>query len=413
MEIIMKINKRTLAISILISSMTFYGQAFAETQGKMQEDKSTSKAKMMNSSENNFESSVEYGKNRAAQSSYHARASELIGQTVERSNGDSIGEIDDLVFSDTDSTIMAIISVGGFLGMGEKFVAVPYKELRVSADGDQVYLDSTEEALKSKAEFTYNEGETSGQMMRNARMKMAANKRRTMYDNSVMYDQKRDAKSAYHVRASELIGETVEQRDGDNIGEIDDLVYAGTDKKLMAIISIGGFLGLGEKLIAVPYNELRVSDGGDDVFLNSSSENLKAQAEFKYNDGENTGKQMRMSRENASSNARESEFANSVEYGKYRDAKSLYKIRISEIIGETVESANGDNLGEIDDVVYSRTDEKLMAIISVGGFLGMGEKLVAVPYDQLRVSADGDDLYFDSTKDALKSMTSFKYSDDD
>ena len=409
----MKIKNHTLVITLFISSAVLSGHAFADSHGKMEKDKSTTQTTTMNASKNSFSSSVEYGKNRNVKSTYQVRASELIGETVERSNGDNIGEIDDLIYSSADKKLMAVISVGGFLGMGDKLVAVPYEELRVSADGDDVYLDSTEEALKSKSEFLYNEGEDTGQQMRQERLEMAAANRRMMYENSVMYDKRYDEKSAYHVRASELIGETVEQPDGANIGEIDDLVYAGADQKLMAVISVGGFLGMGEKLVAVPYDKLRVSEDGDDVYLDSSEEVLKAQAEFKYNDGEASGSQIITDREEAESKARKSKYADSVEYGKIRDAKSPYQSRVSEIIGETVERSNGDNIGEVDDVIYSRTDKKLMAIISVGGFLGMGEKFVAVPYDELRISADGDDVYLDTTEDKLKAMATFEYIDDE
>lgn len=407
----MKINKHTLAASLLVSSTALLGQAFAESHSKVDHTKSMAQTTTQNSSKNSFGSSVEYGTRRGTTSAYQVRAGELIGETVERPNGDNLGEIDDLIYSETDKSIMVIISVGGFLGIGEKLVAVPYKELRVSADRDDIYLDTTEEALKAKPEFKYNDDEMSGQAIRNKRERMARNAQIMSYDNSVEYGKYRGEKSAYHVRASELIGETVEQRNGDNIGEIDDLVYAGANNKLMAIISVGGFLGIGEKLVAVPYDELRVSSDGDDVYLNSSEKALKAKAEFKYNKGEASGRELRMNRDKVASKVRKSKYADSVEYGKYRNAKSLYQIRASEIIGETVETSNGDNIGEIDDVIYSRTDKKLMAIISVGGFLGMGEKLVAVPYNKLRISADGDDVYLDSTKEKLKAMTSFKYSD--
>ncbi len=359
-----------------------------------------------NSRKSTYANSIEYGKMRGDKSLYQVRASELIGETVEKSNGDNIGEIDDLVYSATDHKLMAIIAVGGFLGMGEKLVAVPYDELRVSADGDNVYLDSTKDKLKAKPEFKYNKGEKTGMKMNKENSSVNSN---SLYANSVEYNKMHGAKSAYQVRASELIGETVERPNGDNIGEIDDLIYSGKDQKLTAIIAVGGFLGMGEKLVAVPYNELRVSAGGDNVYLDSTKDALKAQSEFKYNDGELSGMKIRADREKSSTSSHKSSYADSVEYGKMRGAKSLYQVRASELIGETVEQSNGDNIGEVDDLVYSATDHKLMAIISVGGFLGMGDRLVAVPYNELRVSANGDNVYLDSTKDALKAKPEFKY----
>ena len=58
-------------------------------------------------------------------------------------------------------------------------------------------------------------------------------------------------------RASELIGRPV-SNGTENIGKIDDLIV-GRDKVLFAIIGVGGFLGIGERLVAVPYNSLAVT----------------------------------------------------------------------------------------------------------------------------------------------------------
>ena len=58
-------------------------------------------------------------------------------------------------------------------------------------------------------------------------------------------------------RATQLIGRPVSNGQ-ESIGRVDDLIV-GRDKVLFAIIGVGGFLGLGERLIAVPYNSLTVS----------------------------------------------------------------------------------------------------------------------------------------------------------
>ena len=59
-------------------------------------------------------------------------------------------------------------------------------------------------------------------------------------------------------RATHLIGRAVANDRGQDIGKIDDLVV-GRDKVLFAIIGVGGFLGVGEHLIAIPYNNLPVT----------------------------------------------------------------------------------------------------------------------------------------------------------
>jgi sporulation protein YlmC with PRC-barrel domain len=85
--------------------------------------------------------------------------------------------------------------------------------------------------------------------------------------------------SAVH-RASEIIGLNVMSPDNENtIGEIDDLVLdAQTGKIRYAAVSVGGFLGIGEKMVAVPwqaFEQRRDEDGDLYISLNTTKEKLE------------------------------------------------------------------------------------------------------------------------------------------
>jgi sporulation protein YlmC with PRC-barrel domain len=83
-------------------------------------------------------------------------------------------------------------------------------------------------------------------------------------------------------RASKLRGTTVVNSKNEKVGEIDDLVI-GKDRVLFAIIQVGGFLGLGSRLIAVPYTSLQISDDGSRIVLpGASKQQLERLPEFKY-----------------------------------------------------------------------------------------------------------------------------------
>jgi len=82
-------------------------------------------------------------------------------------------------------------------------------------------------------------------------------------------------------RSSKLVGAAVKNTAGDSIGKIDDLIVSRNDKVLYAVLSVGGFLGIGSKLVAVPYNSLEVAK--DNLILpTGTKEQLKALPEFKY-----------------------------------------------------------------------------------------------------------------------------------
>lgn len=85
------------------------------------------------------------------------RASKIIGSTVENENGDSIGSVDDLILTADQQVPYAILSVGGFLGLGSKLVAVPYSDLDTSQKGKTILHAATKESLTSAPEFKYAE----------------------------------------------------------------------------------------------------------------------------------------------------------------------------------------------------------------------------------------------------------------
>jgi sporulation protein YlmC with PRC-barrel domain len=89
------------------------------------------------------------------------RASEVIGLNVMTpDNEDTIGEVNDLVLDSEKGTIRyAAVSVGGFLGIGDKMVAVPWKafECRKDEDGNSyLSLDTTKEKLEKAPGFDQN-----------------------------------------------------------------------------------------------------------------------------------------------------------------------------------------------------------------------------------------------------------------
>ncbi|ABS67271.1 PRC-barrel domain-containing protein [Xanthobacter versatilis] len=82
----------------------------------------------------------------------------------------------------------------------------------------------------------------------------------------------------------------------------------------------------------------------------------------------------------------------------------------SNLIGMKVHGAADENLGEINDLVIDRTGNVLAAVIGVGGFLGVGEKDVAVPFEAVEMTraTDGKNrLVLRKTKDELKAAPEF------
>ena len=84
-------------------------------------------------------------------------ANTYIGQPVYNGANENVGKINDLILKKDGGIVAAVIGVGGFLGIGEKYVAVPIQNVAVSqdAEGSELKLTTSETAdsLKAAPEF--------------------------------------------------------------------------------------------------------------------------------------------------------------------------------------------------------------------------------------------------------------------
>ncbi|MCF8478628.1 MAG: PRC-barrel domain-containing protein [Pseudolabrys sp.] len=94
------------------------------------------------------------------------RGSNLIGATVYGPDNASIGDVNEVLIANDGRTNAVVIGVGGFLGVGEKDVAVPFEKLSVtrkpqSADIDKVTINYTKDELTNAPKFAYYDPGTS------------------------------------------------------------------------------------------------------------------------------------------------------------------------------------------------------------------------------------------------------------
>lgn len=87
-------------------------------------------------------------------------ASRLIGTTVVSQNNETIGDVNDILFDRNGQVMAAVVGVGGFLGIGEKDVAVPFQQMDFVADTSNAGAGTTTTAAPSTAPTTT--GSTAG-----------------------------------------------------------------------------------------------------------------------------------------------------------------------------------------------------------------------------------------------------------
>ena len=117
------------------------------------------------------------------------RASKLIGVNVYNDNNEKIGDIEELIVDKSGKVENVVLGVGGFLGMGEHYVAVPMEKLKWV--NEPVRTSSTTTAPKDKpTASTTNAGTTSGEATRANRAERAADEK--WYPDHAVFDATKD-----------------------------------------------------------------------------------------------------------------------------------------------------------------------------------------------------------------------------
>ena len=88
-------------------------------------------------------------------------------------------------------------------------------------------------------------------------------------------------------------------------------------------------------------------------------------------------------------------------------------LKASDIIGARVVSSDNKDVGQVDDLIVTKSGKIHGAVIAVGGFLGAGEKSVVVPIERLKIdNKDGSLLItLNATKDELKAAKAYDAKD--
>ena len=85
----------------------------------------------------------------------------------------------------------------------------------------------------------------------------------------------------------------------------------------------------------------------------------------------------------------------------------LYDMEVQEVIGQSVVNEEDEEIGQIEDLVIDKQDQKLYAVVGVGGFLGIGQRQVVVPFDELQREEDQVKLATGGTQEELENKPEY------
>jgi sporulation protein YlmC with PRC-barrel domain len=237
----------------------------------------------------------------------------LIGHNIKNAEGETIGEIKSIYINKDGKVDSVMVSVGGFLGMGDREVRIAWSDLRITDNGEKVMVNMTKDQLKAKPEYRYKNDTWRGQVFTDtgpwtARPSDAtrapdaprpandqlAQTTRPPADRSTDKPSDRpnlaattstgDFNAAGEMSGNALIGATVRNDKREAVGKIVDVYVDSSGAIKTAVVAVGGFLGVGAKDVAVKWSDLKLSRDDKSIVIMTSwtKESLKAMPDFKY-----------------------------------------------------------------------------------------------------------------------------------
>lgn len=212
----------------------------------------------------------------ARQPGRDARASKVIGKNVENAQGENLGEIKDLIVDLGSQRVQyAILSFGGALGLGDKMFAYPISAFKPQADGDKLVLNVDKDRLKNAPGFDKDKWPD-----------WTDNRYRSEVDRYFKADTaKAVPRGAKMVRASDLIGKSVDDRAGKDAGEIEDLVVNMSSGRVSyAVLDFDKAWSPDDKLLPLPLTAFTFpSEKKKDIVLNVPRDRLDMAKGFDEN----------------------------------------------------------------------------------------------------------------------------------
>ncbi|WP_102958782.1 PRC-barrel domain-containing protein [Mangrovicella endophytica] len=284
----------------------------------------------------------------------------IIGENIytgPADDADSIGQVNDLILASSGQVDAIVIGVGGFLGIGEKDVAVPFANVQMGkdADGDaHAVLAATKEQLEQAPAFDDDRDEA-----------VAANDGTTTdttaADSATTTTADNAASSPTLGASSDTAATTADNTAAPAAGTMADSGTAATAPAAGSTDMAANQNGMATTGVAGTASETTASTGGNDR-------------------------------------------------ANMTPVEDTAQLSADNLMGTTVYGPNDESIGEIGDIALNKDSKVDAVIIDVGGFLGIGAKPVAVAMDNLQFMRDSGGslyLYTKFTRDQLNSAPEY------
>ena len=279
-----------------------------------------------------------------------AKATDIIGMTVENYQNERLGKVEDLAVDvESGRIVQVILSTGGFSGLGNTFTAVPPGALRLDAADKVLHLNASKAKLAAALKFDTSKWDEDTQ----------SNRVTEIYG---YYGER-----PYFVAAN----------DGCRNAKLEGTFASTLPRNMDGSINTEG---------------ARTLDKASNVEIAGNLEATNNWLSTRNPDG--TWTREYYSNERRANNAW---------------SRLGYVQKASGLMGTPVKNLQDQKLGEVENFMVDLSAGRIVAvIISSGGFIGLGDELSAVPPTALQFNAQHDTLQLDASREMLAGSPHFK-----
>lgn len=214
------------------------------------------------------------------------------------------------------------------------------------------------------------------------------------------------------------------EQEWDDIGEINEIILTRDGEVQSVIVGVGGFLGIGERDVAVNMDQIQfVSDGedSDDYFLvvNAAAADVEQAPEYERTSmamggDEEMDTEMDMDADAAMTPMDDPDRPRMAQPAIERDGYETVErdeLTAEDLTGARVYGSGDEDVGEVSELLLNDDGTLDRAVLDIGGFMGLGEHSIALTFDELQiVRGEGGDVrvYVDSTQDALEAQPAYE-----
>ncbi len=218
--------------------------------------------------------------------------------------------------------------------------------------------------------------------------------------------------------AGTIKGDKVVNITGEDLGKIEEIMIDLKSGRIgYAALSFGGFLGLGDKLFAIPWQTLKLRSHDHAFVLDIPKDVLEKAEGFDKDNWPLTREELSRTYtyygyqpywQIGVAAGVPGESQRTAQMGTVASRDNPDFLSASTIKGDKVVNAAGENLGKIEELMIDLQDGRVAyAALSFGGFLGLGNKLFAIPWQALQMKLHDHAILLDIPKDVLKKAEGF------